>query len=720
MAYTLIPVTRTYLDDSVPRTGTVRLQLVGALYNNGEIADCQPQVATLDSTGSVSLTVRATNDPDTLPAGGGAIKVTETLSGMDTVVYYIQVPYDGGPVDLATAPRLTGDEVSAPATLFQPVNERGLPGGYPVLDGSGRVPRTQLPANLGEGGGGGVEISGQATDIQVLGTRAAGTTGKAADAGHVHQMPSLNQVGAPSAPVSLGGQRVINAAPGVAGGDLATVAQLGQSLLGWVNVKDSAYGAKGDGATNDTAALQAALNAAPAGGVVYLPEGTYRTTAPLVVPPTVTLRGTRANMMDAANLSDPKCFIQPLAGFTGTALIVLKDQVSGGYTAISAEQRIEDLMLDGSTLDGSQPLDGIYAEGNIQNVKLSRITIRLMSNNGIVTGGVADAFPYSWRMTGVMIDNCRANGILFTRMTDLTMTDTQVIGCWGRGMVLNNCANTQMATCRAEWNGSHGIHLTGSWGNGTGSGGLLMSACSTDRNGGDGVLVDATGNAPIQIDNLHTRRDGRNGGNGGNEHAGLAVVGATAPVIASTVTCYPGLDDDGSGTNSPQYGVRLSGAASVQMDHLYLHAAQEGLHDDGTSQLVTIGPVLTTVVGATTSTARVVEDRYNGSGAPRSILTLTDAETITTDVTRARHARVTIAGDRVLAAPMGSSDGQRFIWEVTASEADRMLTLATGTGGFDLGTDTTTSTPSGTTDLLEAVYHAPSSTWRVIAYRKGF
>ncbi|MDQ1041568.1 hypothetical protein QFZ75_008070, partial [Streptomyces sp. V3I8] len=182
MTYTLIPVTRTYLDGSTPRTGTVRLQLIGPLSNDGEVADRRPQVATLDSAGSISLTVRATDDPGTLPEGGGAYEVTEVLSGLDVDTYLIQVPFDGGPVDLATAPRLDEDEAPAPAVFFQPVNERGLPGGYAGLDGSGRVSYTQLPADIGsgEGGGGGVEISGDNTDIQPLGTRAAGASGKAA------------------------------------------------------------------------------------------------------------------------------------------------------------------------------------------------------------------------------------------------------------------------------------------------------------------------------------------------------------------------------------------------------------------------------------------------------------------------------------------------------------------------------------------------------------
>lgn len=621
MSFTLVPITRTYLDDAgLPRSGTVRLQLVGALYNDGQIADRKPVLATLDAEGKISTQFWATNDPDTLPAGGGTVEVTETLSGLATVTYFIAVPFDGGPIDLETAPRLA--EATAPGIFYQPVNQKGLPNGYPGLDGSGRVPYEQLPADIGSGGTGGgtTPISGDDTDIQALGTRAAGASGKAADARHVHEMPLLHQVRKPTAPVDMNAQRLANLAPGVQATDAATVGQLGQSVFGWMNVKDPLYGAKADGVTDDIGAINAAIEACPSGGIVYLPEGVYAVSAPILPKPGVTVRGAHANMMAVPNLTDPPAYIQPLPSFTGSALVLIRDQASGGYPALAAEHRIESLMLDGSTLDGTKPVDGVFAEGNIQNIRMTDVTIRRMSNNGIVTGGKDNVFPWSWRMTNVMIDNCRANGMLLNRMTDLTMIDCQVIGSWGHGMVLSNIANSQMVACRSEWNGNHGVWITGAWGNGTGSGGMQMTNCSTDRNGFHGVLIDATGNAPISISNLATRRDGRNGGSGGNGYAGLAVVGATIPVIANTVTCYPGVDDDGSSVNSPQYGVHLSGASSVQLDGMYLHAATEGLHDDGTSQTVTIGPVLTTVTGPTTSTARTVDSRYASklrlTGAP--------------------------------------------------------------------------------------------------------
>lgn len=57
-----------------------------------------------------------------------------------------------------------------------------------------------------------------------------------------------------------------------------------------VNVRD--YGAQGDGVADDTAAIQAALEAAQkAGPVCFMPAGMYRVDGALTVPPGVTLKG---------------------------------------------------------------------------------------------------------------------------------------------------------------------------------------------------------------------------------------------------------------------------------------------------------------------------------------------------------------------------------------------------------------------------------------------
>ncbi|HEY5914982.1 MAG TPA: glycosyl hydrolase family 28-related protein [Verrucomicrobiae bacterium] len=63
--------------------------------------------------------------------------------------------------------------------------------------------------------------------------------------------------------------------------------------LGYLNAKNPPYGAKGDGAADDTAAVQSALNdaAANGGGIVFLPRGNYRILTHLVVPAQTTLAG---------------------------------------------------------------------------------------------------------------------------------------------------------------------------------------------------------------------------------------------------------------------------------------------------------------------------------------------------------------------------------------------------------------------------------------------
>lgn len=56
----------------------------------------------------------------------------------------------------------------------------------------------------------------------------------------------------------------------------------------WLSVKSAGYGAKGDGTTDDTTAIQNAINALAnaAGGTVYFPPGTYRVNGQLTCPNT--------------------------------------------------------------------------------------------------------------------------------------------------------------------------------------------------------------------------------------------------------------------------------------------------------------------------------------------------------------------------------------------------------------------------------------------------
>ncbi len=100
---------------------------------------------------------------------------------------------------------------------------------------------------------GGVTLDSTASDIQPLGTQTAGATGKAADAGHVHPMPRLDQVGGPTADVSLGSHKITGLANGSVGSDAAAFGQIPV-----VGTTSGTYAAGNDGRI--TGALQASNN----------------------------------------------------------------------------------------------------------------------------------------------------------------------------------------------------------------------------------------------------------------------------------------------------------------------------------------------------------------------------------------------------------------------------------------------------------------------------
>lgn len=106
----------------------------------------------------------------------------------------------------------------------------------------------------------------------------------------------------------------------------------------------------------------------------------------------------------------------------------------------------------------------------------------------------------------------------------------------------------------------------------------------------------------------------------------------------------------------------------------------------------------------------------------RPPVSLTDGTTITTDASLGTLFRVTIAGNRTLAAPTNPTDGQRILWEITATGANRTLTLATGAGAFAFGADIVAITATGQnlTDYIGTIYNATANRHRVIAYIKGY
>jgi parallel beta-helix repeat protein len=111
----------------------------------------------------------------------------------------------------------------------------------------------------------------------------------------------------------------------------------GTDGLGWFNVKG--YGAVGDGMADDTAAIQAAIDAVPAGGgVVAFPPGTYRTGNVTITDKTgLTVNGFGATIQ-----------------LTGTA-------APGAHIGIQLIGTIEDLLVENLSFMGDAVLENRHA-----------------------------------------------------------------------------------------------------------------------------------------------------------------------------------------------------------------------------------------------------------------------------------------------------------------------------------------------------------------------
>ena len=126
-----------------------------------------------------------------------------------------------------------------------------------------------------------------APNIEYIGQSFTGvdyTTGASATSKPVNLQTILDlwytSAGAADFNVSLGGS------------DLTLQAALGTVYGYFFNVKSSAYGAAGDGTTDDTTAIVSAITAAGAsGGIVFFPAGVYRVTSQIDLPANVSLLG---------------------------------------------------------------------------------------------------------------------------------------------------------------------------------------------------------------------------------------------------------------------------------------------------------------------------------------------------------------------------------------------------------------------------------------------
>ena len=320
-----------------------------------------------------------------------------------------------------------------------------------------------------------------------------------------------------------------------------------------LNVKD--FGAKGDGATDDTTAIKAAIAACAPGKIVYFPAGTYMISSTLNLNRNQTLEGAHAAWWpyDGGN---PSC-VKSMAGFTGTAMVQVKDMEQAGLSEEQDGIRIHRMSFD-NNLVGTN-IDCIQLNGQIRDFQCIDVTVSKATGSGIRAIGYTRTTGYI-HPKGFTFHRCVAwynqnNGFSLNDTTDSLLFGCLAVSNFGNGFFISGAGECQYFNCRAVFNGAHGFNYTGVQ---TGS---VFVSCTTDRNNRNGFLITATGAESVVLFGFQARRDGPNGnpGVGGGGYAGILIQGTsttqTCPVVINGLIESTGVADGGGGPLCPQYGV---------------------------------------------------------------------------------------------------------------------------------------------------------------------
>lgn len=165
----------------------------------------------------------------------------------------------------------------------------------------------------------------------------------------------------------------------------AQLADTAKKLGSWIDVTEKPFNAKGDGVTDDTTAIQAALTyvGTLGGGIVFAPKGTYIISDTLTIPANTYFYGAG---MDATIIN----WKVPSA--------VVKEMIRFSTNSNTTYSRISDLSLNGSRAERSL-LDDQVSAGIIprDNITIERVRIHNTPGPGITSSDI----------NNIVIDSCR-------------------------------------------------------------------------------------------------------------------------------------------------------------------------------------------------------------------------------------------------------------------------------------------------------------------------
>ena len=380
----------------------------------------------------------------------------------------------------------------------------------------------------------------------------------------------------------------------------------------WINVKDSTYGAVGNGSTDDKAAIQSAIDALSNGGTVYFPPGTYKVSGALVIGsndksiklvgagghfPLATLAGgsiikTSSASANIIEITNARSIEISSLGFdssaTSTGNAAIKAESTTNLQAISIKEVYIRNKTIGLNLRG-------YSNTDIRDVEIREFP-NATGTAGIVIDQGSDTRVDQIRLENIIIDgvisnNAHAHALAFhfkNYVNSIWMKDCAGLRC-NKGLVfdstLGNVSSTnpgsffRVDNCDFDQNGINGIYIAGGsyiWiTNNYVSSNLNSGLITTSTFGGvlridgsdfrgnsyHGIYINGTGHHKIHITNAHC---GKNSQNSNNTYHGIVATSNANDITIVGGQCGGDILGATSGgntnsANSQSYGIMFAG-----------------------------------------------------------------------------------------------------------------------------------------------------------------
>lgn len=225
---------------------------------------------------------------------------------------------------------------------------------------------------------------------------------------------------------------------------------------GIFNVKDPVYGAVGDGSTDDTAAIQAAINAAntAGGGKVYLPRSTYKLSAALTLQSNIELYGDGPATILSGTLTsttDPVLYAVSETGMYVHDLTIAGTHSWGVLWSGGSNNRVERCAISGGTRKDTSASKG----GGIFVENATNITIR---DNVLSGNAVADTSGYYDILLNFGTYSVTDSEVSGNECTSAATINIVGFDCLRTRILYNRCANADTPSSTPT-TGGYGIAL---------------------------------------------------------------------------------------------------------------------------------------------------------------------------------------------------------------------------------------------------------------------